>query len=142
MNAYAAQLVPPRTAAIVAAIGCVGIATFQAALAAGAPLGVAAWGGGSADLATGYRIASAFAVVVWLLGAVVVLERAGFDLSPLGGAAVRWGTWFVFGLSLVGSLMNAASRSPWERFLWAPVSLALAILVFVVARSDAVPDGP
>jgi hypothetical protein len=44
------------------------------------------------------------------------------------------------GLSLLGALMNAASRSPWERFLWAPVSLVLAILVFVVARSDAVPD--
>jgi hypothetical protein len=129
-----------RSAAVAAAIVCLGIAGFQAALAAGAPLGRAAWGGGSTDLATGYRIASAFAVAVWLLAAAVVLERAGFDVSPLAGAVVRWGTWVVFGLALVGALMNAASRSPWERFLWAPVSLVLAILVFVVARSDAAPD--
>ncbi|HZB01680.1 MAG TPA: hypothetical protein VE800_06200 [Actinomycetota bacterium] len=127
-------------AAVAAAIVCVGIAGFQAALSAGAPLGVAAWGGGSTTLATGYRIASGFAVVLWLLAAVVVLERSGSDVSPLAGAFVRWGTWFVFGLSLVGAFLNAASRSPWERFLWAPVSLVLAILVLVVARSDAVPD--
>jgi hypothetical protein len=42
--------------------------------------------------------------------------------------------------SLVGALMNAASRSPWERSLWVPGSLVLAILVRVVARSHAVPD--
>jgi hypothetical protein len=142
MNADAAHLVSPRTAAVVAALACVGIAGFQAALAAGAPLGLAAWGGGSATLATGYRIASGVAVVLGLLASVVVLERAGFDVSPLTGAFVRWGTWVVFGLSLVGALMNAASTSPWERFLWAPVSLVLAVLVFAVARSDAVPDGP
>jgi hypothetical protein len=140
MNANAAGLVPPRTATVVAAIVCGGIAAFQAALAAGAPLGRAAWGGGSTHLGTGYRAASAVAVALWLLAAVVVLERGGLDVSPLAGAFVRWGTWFVFGLSLLGALMNAASRSPWERFLWAPVSLVLAILVFVVARSSQIAD--
>jgi hypothetical protein len=33
--------------------------------------------------------------------------------------------------------MNAAARSPWESSLWVPVSLVLAILVLVVARSHA-----
>jgi hypothetical protein len=42
--------------------------------------------------------------------------------------------------SLVGALMNAASRSPWERSLWVPVSLVLAILVLVFARSHADSD--
>ena len=33
----------------------------------------------------------------------------------------------------IGALMNAASRSPWERFLWAPVALALGVLCLALA---------
>ena len=39
-----------RTAAVLAAIGFAGLAIFQAALAAGAPWGHAAWGGEEAHL--------------------------------------------------------------------------------------------
>jgi hypothetical protein len=31
--------------------------------------------------------------------------------------------------------MNAASSSPWERFGWAPFTLALSILCVLLARS-------
>jgi hypothetical protein len=130
-----ANLLPARTAAVAAAVGFLAIAAFQVALALGAPLGRAAWGGTRAELPTGLRIASAVAVVVWALAATIVLGRAGFDVFSLPDAVVRWGTWILIGLSLLGALMNFASSSPWERFLWAPLALILAALCFVVARS-------
>ena len=50
------------TLAVAAAAGFLAIAAFQAALALGAPLGRAAWGGIHARLPVKLRIASAFAV--------------------------------------------------------------------------------
>ena len=134
-----ATLLPARTAAVAAAVGFLAIAAFQVALALGAPLGRAAWGGTRTDLPTGLRIASAVAVVVWALAATIVLGRAGFDIFSLPASVVRWGTWILIGLSLLGALMNFASSSPWERFLWAPLALILAALCFVVARSGVDP---
>ncbi|HWL91123.1 MAG TPA: hypothetical protein VNP90_07130 [Actinomycetota bacterium] len=124
-----------RAAAVAAAIGFLVIAVFQAALAFGAPLGRAAWGGGQTHLPNRLRIASGVAVVFWLLAALVVLARAGFDVSPVPDAVARWGTWFLVVLLPIGALMNVASSSPWERFLWGPLALMLAVLCFVLARS-------
>ena len=124
-----------RTAAVAAAIGFLAIAVFQAALAFGAPLGRAAWGGARTHLPTRLRVASGVAVVFWLLAALAILARAGFDVSPLSGAVALWGTWILVVLLPIGALMNIASSSPWERFLWGPLALVLAILCFVVARS-------
>lgn len=45
---------PRRRAAAAAATAFIGMACFQAALALGAPLGNAAWGGAQAHLATGF----------------------------------------------------------------------------------------
>jgi len=36
-------------------------------------------------------------------------------------------------LSALGTIVNLASSSPWERFGWAPFSAALAVLSFIVA---------
>jgi hypothetical protein len=129
------NLLPARTAAVAAAVGFLAIAAFQAALALGAPLGRAAWGGTRTELPTGLRVASAIAVVVWIFAATIVLGRAGFEVFRLPDAIVRWGTWILVGLSLLGAIMNFASSSPWERFLWAPLALILAGLCLGVARS-------
>ena len=40
-------------------------------------------------------------------------------------------------LLTLGALANFLSQSPWERFLLGPVTLVLAALCFVVARSAA-----
>ena len=45
MSTLTTELLPARTPAVAAAAGFLAIATFQAALALGAPLGRAAWGG-------------------------------------------------------------------------------------------------
>jgi hypothetical protein len=141
MSTLATGSLPARTPAFAAAVGFLAIAAFQVALALGAPLGRGAWGGAHDHLPVGLRIASAFAVGVWVLAALIVLGRAGFEVSPLPLGFVRWGTWILVGMLAVGALMNFASQSSWERFLWGPVSLILAVLCLVVARSGAAPSG-
>ena len=141
MSTLATDLLPARTPAIAAAAGFLAIAAFQAALAVGAPLGRAAWGGTHVELPMGLRIASAIAVGVWVLAALIVLGRAGFQVSPLPPGFVRWGTWILVGVLPLGALMNFASPSNWERFLWGPVALILAGLCLVVARSGAASSG-
>ena len=64
----------------------------------------------------------------WIVAALVVLARAGFDASPVPFSASRWATWILVVLLPIGAVMNAASRSPWERFLWAPIALVLGVL--------------
>jgi hypothetical protein len=41
----------------------------------------------------------------------------------------------VAGALALGTVANAMSSSPWERFGWAPFTLGVAILVVVVAMS-------
>lgn len=141
MTTLTTGLPPARSAAVAAAVGFLVIAAFQLALALGAPLGRAAWGGTHVRLPTGLRIASAFAVGVWVLAALIVLGRAGFRVSPLPPAFVRWGTWILVGVSVLGALMNFASRSSWERFIWGPAALILAVLCLVVAQGGAASSG-
>jgi len=124
-----------RRAAATTAAGFIAIATFQAALALGAPLGEAAWGGESAHLSTGLRIASALAVAVWVLAALVVLGRTGYRVSMIPFRICQYGTWVLFGYLTLGTLMNLASQSNWERFLQAPIALVVAVLCLLVARA-------
>ena len=125
-------------AALLAAVGLFGIAAFQVALALGAPFGQASWGGRIAGkLPAGLRVASAVAAVVWVLAALIVLASGGFEIAPIPDGVARWGTWVLVGLLPVGALMNLASSSRWERFLWGPTALILAALCFLVARTPA-----
>jgi hypothetical protein len=114
----------------------IGIAVFQLALAAGAPLGRAAWGGQHhGTLPAGFRVASGVAGrVVYPAIVAVVLATAGVvdgGWAPGDGRVVMWVLTVFFG---VGTLANAASRSRPER-IWAPVSLAIAICCAIIALS-------
>jgi hypothetical protein len=122
-------------AATLAAMGFLLIAAFQAALALGAPLGRAAWGGKHRVLPANLRRSSAVAIVVWLVAAVVILGRAGVVAVPLPEVVLVWGAWALVVISVLGAIVNLASSSPWERFGWAPLSLVLAVLSWVVASS-------
>jgi hypothetical protein len=128
-----------RRTAAVAAVAFIGIAGFEAALALGAPLGNAAWGGANAHLAMGLRIASAGSMAVWVLAALVVLGRAGYRVSRIPYRVCHTGTWVLVGYLALGTLMNLASPSNWERFLQAPIALAVAVLCLLVARSATPP---
>jgi hypothetical protein len=131
---------PVRIAAMAAAVGFLVIAAFQVALALGAPLGRAAWGGAyEGQLPMGLRIASGVAAGVWVLAALIVLGRAGFRVVPLPYGVLRWGTWVLVGLLFVGALTNIASSSGWERFGWGPVALIVgALCLFVALRAEPV----
>ncbi len=120
-------------AAVVAATGFVVVAAFQLLLALGVPWGRAAWGGGQATLSPELRVASSISMAVFIGAALVVLGRAGY-LGLRFSGALRIGTWLLAVLMGLGSVMNVASSSPWERFVWAPVALLLAVSSFVVAR--------
>jgi hypothetical protein len=125
---------PVRIAAVAAAGGFLIQAAFQAALALGAPLGSASWGGAyQGQLPVGLRIASGVAVVVYVLAALIVVGRAGFRGVPLARGFVRWGTWVLAVLTFLGALENFASSSGWERYGWAPFTLILALLCLFVA---------
>jgi len=122
-------------AALLAAAGFAGIALFQIALALGAPWGHAAWGGAEAHLSTAQRIGSAVAAVVWATAGLLVLGRAGLWRPVRSARLYRWGPWFLVALLALSAIPNLASQSPWENVVLGPLSVLLAILCLIVARS-------
>lgn len=133
-----------RPIAIAAAAGLAGVAAFQVALALGAPLGRAAWGGAYTVLPTGLRAGSAGSAV-FLTVATLIVFTYGRRPRPVA-AALRWATRVLGGLLALSALANFASPSRWENFLMGPVALILAALcVLATARDDRRPepgDGP
>jgi hypothetical protein len=113
--------------ALACAAGLLVIAGFQVALALGAPLGRAAWGGRTDRLPARLRVASAVAAVLWVVAAVVVLDHAGIGPGLVPPSVTSWAIWLLAGLLAVGAVVNLASSSRWERFGWAPISALLAI---------------
>lgn len=96
MSTLTRSLLARGAPAVADAVGLVVIAVFQVALAAGAPLGQASWGGAHhRQLPTRLRVASAVAVGVWVLAALIVLGRAGFGVSPLPASSTSRGTWLL-----------------------------------------------
>lgn len=120
----------PR-AANVATVGFAGMIVFEAALAAGARLGDAAWGGAQAQLTTGQRVASALSVLFYAAAIVIVRRRA----AGRAERRYRWGTWGLAVIFALSAVMNLASGSRWENFVMAPVALVLAVLCVIVART-------
>lgn len=105
------------TAAALAVVG-----GFQAALAAGAPWGRAAYGGTHHGSLPGrLRAVSAAASIVYCAGAALVWGDAGSQ------QARRRAFTALSVFMVVGTLVNGASRSPVERTLWAPFTAATAI---------------
>ncbi len=120
-------------ASVIAAGGFVVVAGFQLLLALGVPMGRAAWGGGQATLSPELRVASAISMAIFVGAATIVLGRAG-HLGTRFFRAFRAGAWLLVAAMGLGAVMNLASSSPWERFIWAPVATILAASTFIVAR--------
>jgi hypothetical protein len=126
-----------RVAAIVAAVGFAALAAFQLLLAAGAPLGKAAWGGTTeGQLPTALRVGSALSILVYAVAAALILRRSGLPVRWVSQPVARIGSWVLVALLVLGALANFASQSPWERFVFGPVTLVLAGSCLVVARAD------
>jgi hypothetical protein len=118
----------PGVIAVAAVVVCVvlsGLAVFQLALVAGAPLGRFAWGGGQAVLSPVFRVGSAVSVVAYAVMAWLVWRAVG---QP-----GNWWIWVLTAYFGVGVAMNAASRSRQEQVVMTPVALLLAVGCLVVA---------
>lgn len=112
------------------------VVSFHAALVAGVPWGAAAYGGfQSGQLPSDLRVASAVQAAFWLLATLTVLSRGGITSRPVLYAFSRRAVWALAALLALGSVMNAASSSNWERFGWAPFVLALSLLSLKLART-------
>ena len=126
-------VVAMRVAAVVGTVLLSVLTLFQLALAAGAPWGRAAYGGmWPGVLPRGIRINSAvFGVVLYPLAILYVLDAAGIRETAwlLAPSVVLW---VLAGFFAIGTVMNAISRSPVERW-WASVSLGLAVCCAVLA---------
>lgn len=121
------------TAAIAAAILFAALGVFQAAIAMGAPLGHFAWGGQHRVLPSRFRIGSVIAIVLYALMAIVLLDRAEVTSILFEGATARVLAWVVTGYLVLGTVMNAISRSKPERYTMTPLTIVLAILAGIVA---------
>jgi hypothetical protein len=121
---------PSERRAAVVLLGLV--AAFQAAIAAGAPVGPLAYGGAHGGvLPDRLRVTSAAAVVVWTgLGTVVARPQ----LVP--PRPRRWLLTGAAGAVGVGALLNLASPSLPERVAWTPVSTGLAALLWRLAARE------
>jgi hypothetical protein len=120
-------------AAIAFCVVLSGLAVFQLALAAGAPLGRFAWGGGHERLPTNLRIGSVVSIAIYAAFALIVLERAGVTRVLPSPSIANVGIWVIVGYLALGVVMNAISRSPPERFTMTPVALVLLLLSGSVA---------
>lgn len=119
------------------AIALFGLLTiFQGALALGAPLGEAAWGGRHKGvLPQQLRIASAItALVIYPTIMAAILFASGIVEGELlfGGSFLFWALTVFFGL---GAVASAISRSRMER-VWAPVSAGIAICCAIIAAGS------
>ncbi len=124
-------------AAIAFCILIAGLCLFQIALAAGAPLGRLAWGGGHERLPAGLRVGSLVSVAIYAAIAVIVLERAGLvSILPYPQIA-GVGIWVIVAWLGLGVVMNAISRSKPERYTMTPVALVLCLLALGVALGAA-----
>jgi hypothetical protein len=121
---------------IAATLFCVlmaALAVFQAALIAGAPLGHLAWGGQDRVLPVQKRLGSAISIGLYVVFAVLVLQRAELaGVLPWPGV-VDVAVWVLVGYFALGIVLNAISRSRPERWTMAPLCAVLAVLAVIVA---------
>ena len=137
---------PPSTsmtsvelAAVAAAVLLIIVSGFQAALAAGLPLGEATMGGRATTvdgvLQPRYRAIASGSAVVLLLTVWIVLARAGMLPAFLAGQALVWAAWVVAGFLALNTLTNLSGRHPLERWGMASITLLAGLLVAYVASA-------
>jgi hypothetical protein len=112
-------------------LGC--LAVFQAALAAGAPLGRFAWGGQHDVLPRKLRVGSVVSIVLYALFGYAALAKAGLAPVLVSETFIDIFMWVLTAYFILGVAMNAISRSKPERFVMTPVALVLAVLFLLLS---------
>ena len=122
-----------QLSAILACALLAGLAVFQVALIAGAPLGRMAWGGQHRVLPANLRIGSAVSIGLYALFAYAALAKAGLAPPLVGEYFTSVTVWVLTAYFTLGVLMNGISRSKPERLVMTPATAALAALYLVLA---------
>lgn len=122
-----------QLSAILACSLLAGLAVFQCALIAGAPLGRLAWGGQHRVLPAKLRIGSAVSIGLYALFAYAALAKAGLVPPLIGESFTSVTMWVMTAYFALGVLMNGISRSKPERLVMTPAAAALAALYLVLA---------
>lgn len=127
-----------QTAAVAAAVLAAGVAAFQLALAAGAPLGDAVLGGNAPThdgvLTAPFRtLASIQSMVLLLLGWVLLARTSVVTMPFLGGSTLTWLTWGIVVLLALNTVANLAAHHPVERWVMGSITLLLTGIGLVIA---------
>src|SRR5690606_7504759 len=120
-------------AAIIAVTTLALLAVFQLLLALGAPLGSFAWGGQHRILPVKLRIGSLVSIAIYAVFAALILSASSIWAILPNGAYLDIVLWILFAYTIVGTIMNAASRSKPERYTMTPMTLLRAVSIFIVA---------
>lgn len=111
------------------------IATFQLALALGAPLGEYTMGGKfPGKLPIKMRIAALIQIIIILLFVFMVIAKAGIAFEQYQRIG-RIGIWFIVAFFVFGSIMNLSSPSRKEKLVMGPANIIALISTLIVAIS-------
>lgn len=106
---------------------------FQFALALGAPWGDYAMGGKyPGKFPVSMRVVAVIQAFVLAFLGLIVLSRSEIAVNQWHDFS-RSAIWFVFGFSVLSSIMNLITRSKRERAIWAPVAIVMVITSLIVA---------
>jgi hypothetical protein len=119
-------------AAIIAVVLFTGMNLFQLLLALGLPFGRLAYGGKYEKLPSKMKIISLIGIVIFIFASLSVLERAEIITIFNNPMFVTVFVWIIAVYLAFITLMNAISKSKWEKLIMTPISLTLAICCFIV----------
>lgn len=119
-------------AAIIAVVLFAGMSIFQLLLVLGLPFGRLAYGGKYEKLPSKMKIISLIGIVIFIFTTLSVLERAEIIIIFNNLMFVTVIVWIIAVYLAFITLMNAISKSKWEKLIMTPISLTLAICCFIV----------
>jgi hypothetical protein len=118
--------------AIIAVVLFTGMSVFQLLLVIGLPFGRLAYGGKYEKLPSKMKITSLIGIVIFIFASLSVLERAEIIIIFNNPMFVTVFVWIIAVYLAFNTLMNAISKSKWEKLIMTPISLTLAICCFIV----------
>jgi len=119
-------------AAIIAVVLFAGMSVFQLLLVLGLPFGRLAYGGKYEKLPSKMKIISLIGIVIFIFTSLSVLERAEIIIIFNNLMFVTVVVWIIAVYLAFITIMNAISKSKWEKLIMTPISLTLAICCFIV----------
>ncbi|MFX0071793.1 MAG: hypothetical protein ACFFAO_11950 [Candidatus Hermodarchaeota archaeon] len=122
-----------KKTAIIAVVIFIGMICFQLLLALGFPIGFLAWGGEYEVLPFELRLASLFAVVIFVIASVLVLSRAEIIKNIDRPKFLKYSVLILAIYFAFNVFMNLLSVSMWEKLIMIPIALSSSILCFIVA---------